>query len=251
MKEELGMANNGPTTIAEPGVAAPPQVSPAVLEDSVALARRWALEHALVVRIIDPAAAHDYIHRRQELGLDRLDEIWDGVYVVPPLATNPHQDVIGGLAALFYLGINLEARGRVYPGANVSDRREGWEGNYRVPDIVVVLNEGRAVDCGTHWMGGPDFLTEVRSPGDDTEGKLPFYGGIGVRELLVVHRDTRELRLYRHDGQQLTEVAPSEHRGGRWLVSQVIPFAFRREATGAEPRTGVLRTDDTGGSWVV
>ncbi|HKI36178.1 MAG TPA: Uma2 family endonuclease [Gemmataceae bacterium] len=245
------MANNGSITISDPGAAAPPQVSPAPLQEPVALARRWALENASVVRIIDPAAAHDYIRRRQELGLDRLDEVWDGVYVVAPLATNQHQDVIAGLAALFFRGINLEARGRVLPGANVSDRREGWESNYRIPDTVVVLNGGRAVDCGTHWMGGPDFLVEVRSPGDETEAKFPFYSGIGVRELLVVHRDTRELRLYRHDGQQLTEVPPSEHQGGRWLVSQVIPFAFRREVTGSGPRTQVLRTDETPGCWTI
>jgi Uma2 family endonuclease len=245
------VANNGPTTIDAPGAAAALPLPPAPADEAVALARRWALENASVVRITDPAAAHDYIRQRLALGLDRYDEVWDGVYVVASLANNPHQDVVSALAALFFFAINLEARGRVLPGANVSDRREGWEKNYRVPDVVVVLNESRAVDCGTHWMGGPDFLVEVRSPGDDTEAKLPFYGGIGVRELLVVHRDTRELRLYRHDGERLAEVAPSEHEGGRWLVSQVIPFAFRRHATGAEPRTDVRRTDGTAGEWVV
>lgn len=245
------MAHNGPTTIDAPGAPAPPQAPPAPVEDAVALARRWALENASVVRITDPAAAREYIRQRQELGLDQHDEVWDGVYVVAPLATNPHQDVSTALAGLFFFAINLEARGRVLAGANISDRREGWESNYRVPDVVVVLNEGRAVDCGTHWMGGPDFLVEVRSPGDDTNDKIPFYSSVGVRELLVVHRDTRELRLYRHDGQELVEVPPSEHQGGRWLVSEVIPFAFRREGTGSGPRTEVRRTDGAPGSWVV
>ena len=43
-------------------------------------------------------------------------------------------------------------------------------------------------------MGGPDFLVEVQSPHDDTEVKIPFYSELQVRELLIIHRDTRALR---------------------------------------------------------
>src|SRR5215831_2995770 len=98
--------------------------------------------------------------------------------------------------------IVLEARGQVFPGANVSDRRVGWKRKFRGPDVVVVLSGSRAVDCKTHWMGGPDFLIEVQTPGDQTEEKIPFYSEIGVQELLIVHRDTRQLRLYRHNGTE-------------------------------------------------
>src|SRR5204862_406563 len=103
--------------------------------------------------------------------------------------------------------------GEKYQGANVSDRRKGWDHNYRVPDMVVVLNDSRAVDCGTHFCGGPDFLIEIQSPGDDTEEKVPFYGKIGVRELLVIHRDRRTLRLLRLAGEELVLVEPSVVEG--------------------------------------
>jgi Uma2 family endonuclease len=192
-----------------------------------------------------------FIQDRRERDIDKYDEVWDGVYVVPPLANLPHQDLATALAAILYTLITLEGRGRVQAGANVSDRRAGWKRNYRDPDIVVVLNEGRAVDCYTHWLEGPDFLVEVQSPGDETDEKIPFYSQIRVRELLIIHRDTRQLRLYRHDGQQLVPVGPSAYQGGKWLVSAVVSLAFRRRVVRRTPFTEVQRTDGIPGGWTV
>jgi Uma2 family endonuclease len=213
--------------------------------------RRRILESATQMRILDPYVFRDLIRRRQALGIDQHDEVWEGVYLVPPIANNPHQEAVGFLVAILFNVISLEGLGRVHPGANVSDRQKGWEHNFRAPDVVVVLNGGRAVDCGTHWMGGPDFLIEIASPGDETEEKLPFYAQLQVRELLIVGRDTRELRLYRHDGQQLALVPPSAFRRKPWLVSQVVPLAFRRIDSAQGPRMEVRRTDGKRGSWTV
>lgn len=201
--------------------------------------------------ILEPALARQIIRERQERGIDDHDEVWDGVYVMPPLANNPHQDLVLDLCVLLHQVIAQERRGRVLPGANVSDRRRHWEKNFRGPDVVVVLNDSRAVDCTTHWMGGPDFLVEIQSPGDDTDEKIPFYGAVQVRELLIVHRDTRALRLYRHDGRQLALVDPVEFEGQQWLESAVVPLAFRRIAVRRRPRTEVRRTDGTPGQWAV
>jgi Uma2 family endonuclease len=205
------------------------------------------------VRILDPAQARDFIHRRQQSDIDKYDEVWDGVYVVPPLANNPHQSLVGFLTAILHEIVVMPGRGLVLPGANVSDRRTGWEHNYRDPDLVVVLNDGRAVDCTTHWMGGPDFLVEIRSPGDETDEKIPFYSRIQVRELLIIHRDTRELQLLRHDGQELRSVEPTLSRGKNWhwLVSEVVPLAFRLVSQRGVPRTQVRRTDTKRGTWMV
>lgn len=203
------------------------------------------------VRILDPSLVQDFIHRRQEADHDKYDEMWEGVYVVPALPRLPHQRLVGAFCTIFYLVITSENRGTVQPGANVSDREEDWEADYRAPDVVVVLNDGRAVDCGTHWMGGPDFLTEVLSPRDPVEEKIPFYGQLQVRELLVVHPETRHMQLYRHDGQQLVLVAPTAFQGGRWLVSEVLPLAFRRRALQRGPQTEIRRTDGKPGHWTV
>jgi Uma2 family endonuclease len=183
--------------------------------------------------------------------VDRHDEVWDGVYIVPGLASNSHQGLVAALVAILYQV--LEGQGRVQPGANVSDRRAGWEIGFRCPDVVVVLEDSRAVDCRTHWMGGPDFLVEIRIPGDATDEKIPFYSQLQVRELLIIHRDTRELRLLRHDGQELRPVEPTLFRGKnwRWLVSEVVPLALRRVTQRGAPRTQVRRTDNKRGTWTV
>jgi Uma2 family endonuclease len=222
-----------------------------VVEDDLPLARRRILESAPVVRIVDRDIAREFIRERQERGIDLYDEVWDGVYVVPPLVNNPHQLLVSGLTVALYEVVTTTGRGVVLPGANVSDRRRGWDKNFRDPDVVVVLKGSRAVDCGTHWMGGPDFLVEVQSPGDDTEEKLPFYSQLGVRELLIVHRDTRQLRLLRPDGRQLVEVGPSDFQGKKRLVSEVVPVAFRRKVVRGTPRTEVQRTDEKPGQWLV
>jgi Uma2 family endonuclease len=213
--------------------------------------RKRILESAAQMRILDPNLFRDLIRRRQALGIDQHDEVWEGVYLVPPLASNDHQHAATFLATILFNIISLEGMGRVHAGANVSDRQQDWEHNFRAPDVVVVLNGGRAIDCGTHWMGGPDFLIEIASPGDETEEKIPFYTQLQVRELLIVGRDTRELRLYRHDGQQLALVPPSAFRRKPWLVSQVVPLAFRQVDSDQGPRMEVRRTDGKRGSWSV
>jgi Uma2 family endonuclease len=208
-------------------------------------------EAAREVRILDPGLIDAYIRERQERGIDGPDEIWEGVYTVPALANNEHQDIVTFLMGILFNAVTLEGRGRVQSGANVSDRREGWEHKCRVPDVVVVLKNGEAVDCGTHWMGGPDFLVEVQSPRDESEEKIPFYSELAVRELLIIHRDTRELRLYRHDGSELAPVGLTDFQGGKWLVSEVVPLAFRRKGGKKNPRTEVRCTEGQTGNWTV
>jgi Uma2 family endonuclease len=192
---------------------------------------------------------HDWLRERQRCGIDDHDEVWEGTYVVPPLANNPHQALVTFFTTVLYSAVGAPEHGEVLPGANVSDRRTGWEHNYRVPDVVAVLEGGRAEDCTTHYCGGPDFLVEIESPGDDTEEKVPFYSQIQVRELLIVHRDTRHLRLLRHDGDQLVPVRTTLFEGKRWLVSEVVPLAFRRKVARGVPLTELCRTDGVEGYW--
>ena len=203
------------------------------------------------MEVFDSHAVSEFLSLRQQREVDQYDEVWEGVYIVPPLAQNPHQDVVIGLSVVLFNIVQLEGRGRVHPGANVSDRRANWVYNYRCPDVVVVLKEGRAIDCGTHWMGGPDFLVEVESPEDQIIRKIPFYSKIHVRELLIIHGETRHLQLHRHDGQQLAPVEPSDFKGSKWLTSKVLPLAFRRKVIRKQPLTEIQRTDDVLGHWTV
>jgi Uma2 family endonuclease len=206
----------------------------------------------MIMRILDRDVVTELVRHRKKLGIDQKDEVWNGVYVILPEPTIDHQRLVKRLTAILTSVVDDEGLGEVFPGTNVSDRRRGWEKNFRAPDVVVVLAGGRAEDCTTHWLGGPDLLVEVESPGDETDAKIPFYGDIGVRELLIIHRDTRQIRLYRNDGSSLAPVEPDDLDGKKWLVSEVVPLAFRRTtAKGQKPRTEVRRTDGQGGRWVV
>jgi Uma2 family endonuclease len=206
----------------------------------------------MIMRVLDQKVSEEIVQERKKLGIDHKDEVWDGVYVIMPDPTIDHQRVVKRLTAILTTVVDEEGRGEAFPGTNVSDRRSGWDKNFRAPDVVVVLEGSRAENCRTHWFGGPDLLVEVQSPGDETDAKIPFYARIGVRELLIIHRDTRQLRLFRHDGTDLTPAEPGEFQGKKWLVSAVVPLAFRRTTAGGRgSRTEVRRTDDTPGQWVV
>jgi len=201
--------------------------------------------------ILDQDLIEEIIADRQRQGIDGHDEVWEGVYIVPPLANLPHQALATALSSIFFNVITLEKRGVVYAGANISDRRKGWKRKFRAPDVVVTLDKTIAIDCHTHFMNGPDFLVEVQSPGDETEEKIPFYTQINVRELLIIHRDTRSMRLLRHDGKRLVQVEPSSWEDRKWLVSAVLPLAFRRKAQRGHPQTELQRTDGVPGNWMV
>jgi hypothetical protein len=108
-----------------------------------------------------------------------------------------------------------------------------------------------AVRHSAHVQGGPDFLVEIESPGDDSKEKVPFYGQLGVWELLLIHRDKRTLRLLRLAGQELVLVPASLLEGKRWLVSTVLPLAFRRKVQAGKPVTELRRTDGKPGVWTV
>ncbi len=203
------------------------------------------------VLVKDADQAEMLIQERKRKGLDLYDEVWDGVYVMPSMPSMEHQELVHDLDVILHEVVVQPALGKVYPGANVSDRGSDWKQNHRVPDLVVLLKTSRAIRHSTHIQGGPDFLVEIESPGDDTEEKVPFYGEIGVRELLIIHRDKRTLRLLRREGGELILVKPSTLQGKEWLVSQVLPLAFRRAGRKRGPVTEVRRTDGKPASWVV
>ena len=116
--------------------------------------------------IQDELLAAQVRNERKSQGLDRYDEVWDGVYVVLPLADNEHQSLATQLAAAIIQRVDLIGLGETFVGANVTDRQDDWTKNFRVRDVLVFLKESKAEDCDTHWFGGPDFAIEITSPGD-------------------------------------------------------------------------------------
>lgn len=149
--------------------------------------------------INDSQLADALIAERKAKGLDRYDEVWEGVYVMSPMANNEHQLLATELSATISTVVDWRNLGRTIAGANVSDRRDDWTKNYRIPDVLVFKNKTSAKDCVTHWLGGPELAIEIASPGDRTLDKLGFYASVGTCELLVIDRKPWKLTLFRLD----------------------------------------------------
>jgi Uma2 family endonuclease len=175
----------------------------------------------------DEVLTEEDMESRRLRGVDKYDEVWDGVIHVSPLANDNHQEIVGELYGILRTVIGMPRLGKVRPGTNLSDRDKGWRRNFRVPDVAVFLNGTKAKNCGTHWMGGPDFAVEIRSPGDETLLKLPFYEHVGTRELLVVDRDPWSLVLYRLGVNGLVPAGRSDLDAPEVIRSEVVPLAFR------------------------
>ena len=185
--------------------------------------------------VCDPREAEQMIARRQELGLDGHDEVWEGVYMMSPLADDTHHDIVGGFNSVLQIVIAWPGLGNVRPGVNLSDQVQDWTKNYRVPDVVVFLLDNPARNCFTHWVGGPDFGIEVVSEGDRSRQKLVFYAKVGTRELLIVDRYPWALELYALKRKKLRLVGRSTLDDPVWLKSKVVPLAFRLVAGEARP----------------
>lgn len=163
---------------------------------------------------------------------------------MPPLANNEHQSLSFRMGVAVHSALRPVHENCVFVGVNVSDREVGWEQSYRVPDLAVILPGGKAKDCGTHWCGGPDFLAEIISPGDNTRDKQPFYSELGVREWLIIDRYPWMLELYRLNGGQL-ECVGTSLPGGEPLVSEVLSLTFRLLPAAGRPTLEIARKDGT------
>lgn len=165
--------------------------------------------------------------------------------MMAPLPNIEHQELVGAFTHVLKNVVSPD-RGLVLPGANVSDRAKGWEFNYRCPDVVVYLVENPAKNCRTHWQGGPNFAVEVVSPDDMVRDKIPFYGAIAMRELLIVDRDPWSLEILRLSGKKLKSAGVTSGTRGRPLQSRVLPIAFR--LIGGRPRPVIEVTRSTDGT---
>jgi Uma2 family endonuclease len=183
---------------------------------------------------------------RQASDAARWDEVWAGVLVMPPMPNNEHQRLVLKLCSVFSNLIDWDAGDCCLPGANVSDREADWQFNYRVPDVLVIRAGGRASDRGSHWVGGPDLIVEVISPGEEPYAKLDFYASIGVREVLVLQRDPCLLERFALRNGTLTRTDRCTEAGGE-AASEVLPVTFRFKATARL----IVENHSTGQIWQI
>lgn len=184
------------------------------------------------------------IRRRRRLGIDRRDEVWNGVYVVSPEADNEHQELSTDLAGAIKQALAIPGRVRSIVGTNISDRSEDWRKNFRIPDVAVFLPGNTAQNRQSHWLGGPDFAVEIVSRGDSSRKKFAFYSKVGVRELMFVERFPWRLELHHNDGGAWRLVGASDPTVSAAMFSAVLGLAFRLIEGEDRPQIEIVRPGD-------
>jgi Uma2 family endonuclease len=152
------------------------------------------------------------LEQRRRLGVDRWDEMWEGVlHMVPPPAER-HQSL--GSRLIEVLGPVARARGLklayeigLFAAAD----------DYRVPDLGVYRPD-QASARGLE--DAAEIVIELVSPGDESRAKVPWYAAHGVREVVLIDRDTLAVEVYRAIG-----AAPVRDETAR---SEVLGCAFER-----------------------
>ncbi len=197
----------------------------------------------------DAVLEEELIADRRARGIDRFDEVWDGVYVMAPLANDEHQEIVAGLVMVLGILVKLTGLGEVRPGANVSNLRNDWMPNFRCPDVLVFLKDTAAENRDTRWFGGPDFAIEIVSPGDRSREKLPFYSEVGVRELLIIDRDPWQLELFRLSASELKSAMIATVENAVQIQSQIVPITI--SLVPRQPRPGILVQSRNGQTWTI
>ncbi len=175
----------------------------------------------------NPVLARKFKARREKSPSAPRDEVWEGVYIMSPMANVEHQDFIGRLTAALISIVDILGGGKVFPGLNVSDRIDDWKSNYREPDVAVYLPGNPATFRKAFVCGGPDFAVEILSDNDLARQKLDFYARVNTRELLILDRDPWALELYRLINGKLELMGISTPESPETLTSAVLPLTLR------------------------
>ena len=149
-------------------------------------AKRFARGYPLAVAtlVLDPYAFElDALkERRRVSGLDRLDEVWEGVLHMVPAPSSEHARISQQLA----VALDSPARAAGLIPAMGEFNLGDSDHDYRVPD-------GGLLHPGTSgvWVHTAALVVEIVSPEDETWKKLPFYAAHGVDEVLVLDPSER------------------------------------------------------------
>lgn len=153
------------------------------------------------VFIRDRSVIASLLKEREERGLDRLDEVWEGVLHMSPPPHFDHQEIVTWLGEVLRVQARRYALGKVCLQAGVREPGtppHGKRANYRVPDVVLIPPERTKAASESGWIeDGARLVIEVRSPREEFLEKLAFYADRGLEEALWVDRVTRERLLFR------------------------------------------------------
>jgi Uma2 family endonuclease len=128
--------------------------------------------------VLDPPTAEldQILEQRRRSGLDRLDEVWEGVLHMVPAPSYGHASV----EAQLFMILGPVARDAGLEAIGQSNLGES-EHDFRVPDGALHRPGASGV-----WHSTAALVIEIVSPGDESWEKLPFYAAHEVNEVLIV-----------------------------------------------------------------
>jgi Uma2 family endonuclease len=177
---------------------------------------------------------------RRRTGADQWDEMWEGVLHMAPSPNRVHQDFEYNLEA-WLRQYWAEPNGcRVYHQINVSEPGT-WPDNYRIPDLVLLTPARFQIDCNEYFDGGPEVVVEIHSPGDEAYDKLDFYAKIGVLEVWIIDRDTKQPEMLKSLGGEFRAIDADEQG---WIRSAVTGVELRAVSNG-KLHARIFGRDDT------
>jgi len=135
--------------------------------------------------VMDPAPAEidALLERREALGLDHRDEVWQGVLHMNPPPSYRHErlsSILHRLLGPYADAAGLEMVGTV--GIGVTD-------DNRVPDLTLQ----RPQDAQPQWQQTAAVVVEIVSPRDKSWDKSDFYAAHNVDEVLIVDPQARSV----------------------------------------------------------
>jgi len=129
---------------------------------------------------------------RQRLGLDRFDEMWEGVLHMVPPPKGRHQYIATELATALAApsgraGCRVAVQIGVYAAAD----------DYRIPGVAIVAP---AADAERGVDGPPLVVIEVRSPHDESYEKVAWYLARGAGSVVVIDQGTFSVEVFTPEG---------------------------------------------------
>lgn len=129
-----------------------------------------------------PTEVDALLDRRRRLGLDRKDEVWEGVLHVVPAPSHRHSALGAQVISI------LRDRARDAALEVTLDFNLGTAEDFRVPDGG--LHRPGAAEM---WHPTAALVVEILSLNDETREKLSFYASHDVEEILIVDPDRQRV----------------------------------------------------------
>jgi Uma2 family endonuclease len=180
------------------------------------------------MKAVMPSVPPFILEWRRQTGADRFDEMWEGVLHMAPTPNFTHQEMEGALETFLRLRWARPRKAEVIHKLRLASPR-GWPNNYRIPDLMLLTPERFSVNKNEYFEGAPNVVVEIKSPDDESEEKLPFYLILGVPEVWMIDRDTKEPTILALEEGSYQKVPPG---ADGWILSRETGIELRQGKDG-------------------